>query len=248
MRPWPTPASAERTSIPRSFRCPTGPMPERSRWAGEWIAPQDRITSRARNSVRVALDMRDHADAPLAFEQQLAHLRVGRDREIAALAGGRIKVADGRGDAPLIGIGDRDGVVAVLPFAVLVGQVVEARGLERLGCGLGVPVPQVGEDAPHGNAPLLAVQWPRRNPCRARPSCNTGSTSFQPQPRAPRDTHSSKSAGEPRLASWPLMEEPPPRMRACSYLRSGGGLSSGLLWETTSVRTLSSVQWKRGSK
>ena len=66
--------------------------------------------------------------------------------------------------------------------------------------------------------------------------------------RAPRATHSSKSAGAPRLASWPLMEEPPPRMRACSYLRSGGGLSCGLLWETTSVRTLSSVQWKRGSK
>ena len=25
-------------------------MPARSRWAGEWIAPDDRITSRARNS------------------------------------------------------------------------------------------------------------------------------------------------------------------------------------------------------
>jgi hypothetical protein len=49
----------------------------------------------------------------------------------------------------------------------------------------------------------------------------------------------------------PLMahiDEPPPSTRACSYLRKGGRASSGLLWLTTWVVTLSSVQWKRGSK
>ena len=100
---------------------------------------QDHLASAELDARR--LDMRDHADAPLVFEQQLAHLRVSQDREIAALAGGRIKVADGCRNAPLIGIGDRDGVVAVLPFPVLVGQIVETRGLERLGCRLGVLIP-----------------------------------------------------------------------------------------------------------
>ena len=50
------------------------------------------------------------------------------------------------------------GIVAVAPLAVLVGQVLEARRLEGLGGGLGVAGPQLGEDAPHGNAPLPAVQ------------------------------------------------------------------------------------------
>ena len=45
-----------------------------------------------------------------------------------------------------------------------------------------------------------------------------------------------------------LIEEPPPSTRACSYLRSGGRFSSGLLCETICVWTLRSVQWKRGSK
>jgi hypothetical protein len=107
--------------------------------------------------------------------------------------------------------------------------------------------PLLREDAPHGNAPLLAVQGALEVHV-ALDLLVEGQHVAQPQPRAPRATHSSKSAGAPRLASWPLMEEPPPRMRACSYLRSGGGLSCGLLCETTSVRTLSSVQWKRGSK
>ena len=35
---------------------------------------------------------------------------------------------------------------------------------------------------------------------------------------------------------------------AVVLMESGGGLSLGLLCDTTSVRTLSSVQWKRGSK
>ena len=49
---------------------------------------EDHLTSAELDALR--LDMRDHADAPLVFEQQLAHLRVSQDREIAALAGGRI--------------------------------------------------------------------------------------------------------------------------------------------------------------
>ena len=105
-----------------------------------------------------ALDVRHHADAAPALEQQLGHLRVGRDRQVGALARGRIEVADGRRHAPLVGVGDGDRVVAVAPFAVLVGQVLEARGLEGLGRGLGMARPQLREDAPHGDAPLLAVQ------------------------------------------------------------------------------------------
>ena len=50
IRRCPTPGKAERTSIPISRRCPTGPMPLRSRMAGEWMAPEERITSLPRNS------------------------------------------------------------------------------------------------------------------------------------------------------------------------------------------------------
>ena len=101
-----------------------------------------------------------HADAALALEQQLGHLRLGGDREVAALARGGIEIADGGGDAPLVGVGDGDRVVAVLPLAVLVGQVLEAGLVERLARGLGMLRPLLREDAPHGNAPLLAVQRP----------------------------------------------------------------------------------------
>ena len=110
-----------------------------------------------------------------------------------------------------------------------------------------MPVQCSGKMRRTGMRPSLPCSGPSKSMSRST-FLKKGSTSFQPQPRAPRAAHSSKSAGAPRLASWPLMEEPPPRMRACSYLRSGGRSSCGLLCETTSVRTLSSVQWKRGSK
>ena len=101
-----------------------------------------------------------YADATLAFEQQLADLGVGQDCQIAALPGYGVEITNGCGNAPLVDIGDRDRVVAVLPLAVLIGQVLETGGLEGLGRRLGMFVPQVGENAAHGDAALIAVQRP----------------------------------------------------------------------------------------
>ena len=67
---WPTPGSADTTGMPMSLRWPTGPMPARSRCAGEWMAPEDRITSRPRNSVSLPSTIAVDADAARALEQQ----------------------------------------------------------------------------------------------------------------------------------------------------------------------------------
>src|SRR5438552_283199 len=48
---WPIPGTFIRTSMPRSRNAGAGPMPARSRCAGEWIAPEETMTSFARNSV-----------------------------------------------------------------------------------------------------------------------------------------------------------------------------------------------------
>ena len=47
----PTPGRLARTSMPRSRYAPAGPIPARNRCAGEWIAPDDTMTSLPRNSV-----------------------------------------------------------------------------------------------------------------------------------------------------------------------------------------------------
>src|SRR5947207_7455853 len=79
----PTPARLARISMPRSRNAPAGPMPARSRCAGEWMAPEDRITSLPEFGL-LALDQRHHADAAGALEQQLGDLRLGRDRQVRA--------------------------------------------------------------------------------------------------------------------------------------------------------------------
>ena len=141
-------------------------------------AGQDHL---ARPELRArALHVRDHADAALALEQQLGHLRVGRDRQVGALARGGIEIADGGRHAPLVGVGDGDRVVAVLPLAVLVGQVLEARRLEGLGRGLGMLGPLApGRCAAPGCAPPCRATA-RRSPCRARPSCSRAARPSSP--------------------------------------------------------------------
>ncbi len=133
-------------------------MPARKRCAGEWMAPQERITSLARNSVRTPFERATTPTQRRPSNSSSDTCVSVAMVEVAAHARAGIEVADGGRHAPLVGVGDGDRIVAVAPLAVLVGQVLEARRLEGLGGGLGVAGPQLGEDAPHGNAPLLAVQ------------------------------------------------------------------------------------------
>ena len=80
-----------------------------------------------------AIDQRLDADALRAFEQQLLHLRVGRDRQVGALARGAIEIAHRGRDALLVLVGMRHRKIAVDELAVLVGQELEAGLLAGLG-------------------------------------------------------------------------------------------------------------------
>ena len=78
------------------------------RWAGVWMAPDDRITSRGAELLLLAVDHRLHADAARALEQQRLHLGVGRDGEVGPLARLGIEIAHRRRHALLLGVGMGD--------------------------------------------------------------------------------------------------------------------------------------------
>ncbi len=108
----------------------------------------------------LAVDQRLDGDAAGAFEQQLLDLGQGRYRQIVAQSGAGIEIADRRRDSPVVEVGDRDREIAVLELGVLVQDVFEPGFLEGLGDRLGVPVPQIREDAADGDAAVLAVPGP----------------------------------------------------------------------------------------
>jgi len=131
-------------------------MPARSRCAGEWIAPDETITSPPRNPLNQGF----YPNAACPLEYQLLDLGEGRDRQVAAQPGAGIEIADRRRYAAVIEVRDRDREIAVLEFAVLVLDVLEPGLFERLGDRLGVAVPQIGEDAADWNTAVLAVPRP----------------------------------------------------------------------------------------
>ena len=50
MSRWPTPGSARLIGMPSSLKWPSGPIPDLIKWAGEWMAPDDKIISFPLNS------------------------------------------------------------------------------------------------------------------------------------------------------------------------------------------------------
>src|SRR5262249_25507745 len=100
----PTPGRSARTSIPSSRKCPAGPMPERSRNAGECTPPAERMAPAARRaddrarakSPRLPADPRADAGDAAPLEYQAGHGRAIDDRQIAARAHRRVEIADRR--------------------------------------------------------------------------------------------------------------------------------------------------------
>ena len=135
-------------------------MPARSRCAGEWIAPRREDDFAAAEFLLAAVDQRLDADALRAFEQQLLHLRLGRYRQVGALACRAIEIAHGGRDALLVLVGVRHREVAVDELAVLVGQELEAGLLAGLGHRLRMLGPVRLRNAADGNAAILAVVRP----------------------------------------------------------------------------------------
>ena len=107
-----------------------------------------------------AIDQRLDADALRAFEQQLLHLRLGRNRQVGALARRAIEIAHRGRDALLVLVGVRHREVAVDELAVLVGQELEAGLLAGLGHRLAMLRPVLLRNAADGNAAILAVVRP----------------------------------------------------------------------------------------
>src|ERR1700710_1995526 len=101
-------------------------------------------------------DERLDADALRAFEQQFPNLRVGRDREVGALARFAVEIAHRRRDALLGLIGVRHREIAVDELAVLVGYERMAGELAGLGYGQRVPGPVRLRDASDRDAAIPA--------------------------------------------------------------------------------------------
>ena len=90
-----------------------------------------------------AVDHCLHADALRALEQQLLHLRVGRDRQVGALARVAIEIAHRGRDALLGLVGMRHRKIAVDELTVLVGQ----EGMAGVLAGLGERPANAGSSA-----------------------------------------------------------------------------------------------------
>jgi hypothetical protein len=138
----------------------------------------------------LAADLRLDADAARTLEQQLPDLRVGRDRQIGALARLAIEIAHRRRDALLLLIGMRHRKVAVDELAVLVRQERVAGEPAGFGERLRVPVQCSGGMRRTGMRPSLPWNGPSKSRSRST-FLKYGSTSFQLHPVAPRASHSS---------------------------------------------------------
>ena len=170
IRRWPTPGRPASTGMPMSLRCPTGPMPARSRCAGEWIAPEERMTSRPRNSCSrpstsaLTPTQRVPSNSSSLTCVSVEIVRLARLRVVA------IEIAHRGRDALLVLVGMRHREIAVDELAVLVGQELEAGLLAGLGHRLRMlgPVLLAECGGPGCGHPCRGTA--RRNRGRARPS------------------------------------------------------------------------------
>src|SRR5271154_2282972 len=83
------------------------------------------------------------ADATIAIEDQARHLRLSRDRQILPHPRAGIEIADRGGYPALISVGDGDREITVLPFRVLIDDVLPTGLFECLGHRFGVLGPQI---------------------------------------------------------------------------------------------------------
>src|SRR5450432_1618227 len=104
-----------------------------------------------------AVDQRLHAHTARVLEQELLHLRIGRDRQVGALASLAIEIAHRGRDTVLGLIGMRDREIALDELTVLVGQERIAGTLAGLGYGLRMFCPVLPRDAADGDTAVFAV-------------------------------------------------------------------------------------------
>ena len=194
-----------------------------------------------------AVDQRLHADAARALEQQLLDLRVGRDRQIGALARLAIEIAHRGRDALLGLIGVRHREIAVDELAVLVGQELVAGVLEGLGNGLRMPGPVLARNAADRDAAILAVE--RSVEIEVALDLLEIGQHVLPAPARGAARFPFIVVGRCAAVGHLAVD----RGAAAQHARllvfaQRRAFARGLLWLTTWVVTLSSVQWKRGSK
>ena len=83
---------------------PDGPDARTQKMGGRMNCPARENDLAGPHLLAPSLKVRGDTDAASAFEQQLACLRMGRDRQIAALTRRRVEIADRRGHPPFVGI------------------------------------------------------------------------------------------------------------------------------------------------
>ncbi len=137
-------------------------------------------------------------------------------------------------------------MIAVLERPILVRQIAEAHCLEAGRHRLGMFGPVLLEDATNGQRPVVPVQRAVEIDV-ALELAEVGQHGVPAPAAGAALLPLVVSIGPPRLASCPLMLDPPPRTRACSYFLS---LPRGrpALWEPASVVTRKSFHRKRLSR
>ena len=164
----PTPGRSARTSMPSARRSPAGPMPDRSRNAGECTPPTERMISRALNSLFLATDPRADAGDAAALEHEAGRHRPVDDGQVAARAHRGVEIADRRRRALVRPVAHRHRAVAVAEIRVHVGDEREsgARARRRRPPSTAAPSPPAwcGGSAPARRGRAIR----RRSPGRAR--------------------------------------------------------------------------------
>ena len=88
---------------------------------------------------------RANADATLILKEQAANLCICQNRQIGALPYCRAEISYRGRNSAIIKVRNSQRVVTVFELPVLVGNILEAGTLARLGDGLGVVGPVIGE-------------------------------------------------------------------------------------------------------
>ena len=221
--PRPTRGWSATGAMPSARSSSAGPMPERSRIAGLWIAPAQRMHLAAVEPLLAGRRPRHDAGRAAAVDDDAVDQHAADDRQVRPRAR-RLEVAVGGRHATV-----RPGVDRVGRDAGRVGRVVVV-GPRLAECG-GRLGQRVVDGAPRPRAAGAGRESARRGRgtagrrSRGRPRAGSArrSTSAHAQPAQPSAAQRSKSSGSARIASCELIADDPPSAAAAPVRAAAPG-------------------------